>query len=524
MLGISAGVARALLYVTIALVGAHFFLRFVRLPLTGLNRLSLAWVVLTVAAFCSGHFLVFSTVALIVVVSLKKQQIAATSIYIALLPLVPLHVYAIPGALGINYLFNLDYQRVLMVLVLVPTLISLRTRTEPKGKLIRNSVDFLFWSYCLWLLVLSFAHRTSTTDILRAIFELIAFLLVPYLAISRLVRTRDDMRQAILALALSGVMVSFIGIMEQRMTWHFYEYIPSLLRMEEPEVFARAQDIRFGLLRIRSSVGGGLGYFLVFSLCALVCLWRLKSPAGWRSLAACIPVATALLFTGSRGPWIAAGIMLIGTWTFPLFKSPIRFLLAGIAALVAMPYVQAYFLNASDQFGTYNYRADLFKSSTPLIWVHPIKGWNNMYELFATGRLDHLRQGQGIIDLVNTYLGEALFRGIPGIILFVGVLLSAIWSVLRRHQEIGPDRRSFDTCVAAMLCSMVLATGFMLMTTSMVGHIPSYLWLLIALCSAYASLVPEVSVDVVGNPATARNVIGARRLSQNRSSGARIPA
>jgi uncharacterized membrane protein YgcG len=36
--------------------------------------------------------------------------------------------------------------------------------------------------------------------------------------------------------------------------------------------------------------------------------------------------------------------------------------------------------------------------------------------------------------------------------------------------------------------STVLATAFLLVTTSLVGHTPIYMWLLSALCSAYAAL------------------------------------
>ena len=152
--------------------------------------------------------------------------------------------------------------------------------------------------------------------------------------------------------------------------------------------------------------------------------------------------------------------------------------------------MQRYFLTTSDSFGTFDYRADLLRSSIPLVWERPILGWDSAAELFATGKLDHLRQGQGIIDMVNSYLGEALNRGIPGFLLLCLIIFSSLWAVLRRHNRAGPGL-PFLSPVASFLTSLVLATAFYLITISMVGHIPSYLWLLAALCSAYAALPAE---------------------------------
>jgi O-antigen ligase len=93
--------------------------------------------------------------------------------------------------------------------------------------------------------------------------------------------------------------------------------------------------------------------------------------------------------------------------------------------------------------------------------------------------------------MVNSYLGEALNRGIPGFLLFCLIIFSSLWAVLRRHNRAGPDGLPFLSPVASFLTSLVLATAFYLATISMVGHVPSYLWLLAALCSAYAALPAE---------------------------------
>ncbi len=138
-------------------------------------------------------------------------------------------------------------------------------------------MDFFFFLFVAWLVFLAILHRPTPTDKLRAVFDAVVFLLVPYLAVSRLIRTTEEMKHALLALVFTGIIVTFIGLMEQRMTWYFYQSVPGLLKMNALQGFEGAHDVRFGLLRIRSSVGGGLGYVLVFSLCACLCLGRMRA-------------------------------------------------------------------------------------------------------------------------------------------------------------------------------------------------------------------------------------------------------
>jgi O-antigen ligase len=280
--------------------------------------------------------------------------------------------------------------------------------------------------------------------------------------------------------------------------------------MEEPPTFAVSQETRFGLLRIRSSMEGGLGYFLVFCFGGLIALRRTRDVLGYPFWAAAAALLVALIFTGSRGAWIVFALMLIVTVGFTVIRSPIRFMAATAAGLVALPYVRDYFLTTSDRFGSFDYRAQLLKSTIPMVFEKPLFGWDSMLALFATGRLEHLRQGQGIIDIVNSYLGEALFHGIPGLVLFTGSLVCSLWAVLRRHNRDVERGELFQPEIAAFLSSMVIATSFLLVTISMVGYIPTYLWLLAALCSAFAAL-PEKEASGAASVVTSPNNLGVQR-------------
>lgn len=507
MLGFLPDPMRALGLALIASIGGLIFLRYVELPHFARTRLSWAWLALTVAAFSSMHIFVFAAIVAIVCWSLRKLDgESVPAIYIALLPVIPLYRYTIPGVLGINALFDLDYQRVLALTLLIPALLFSKDRGSTKSPIVRNGVDALFYFYCAWLFILALLHRPTPTDSIRAAFEVVAFLLVPYVAVSRLIRTWGQLLSALSAIVFSGILVAFIGVFEERMTWHFYAFVPDLLHMNPQEAFTKTYEIRFNMLRIKSSIDGGLGMFLGIALGGLICLRQGRVIAGWRFWIGAAAICAAILFTGSRGAWIMTGIMLATLPLFHLIKSPTRFLVVAGLGLFAVPVAQRYFLTTRDTFGTFDYRAELYRSGVPLVWERPIFGWDSMQVLFATGRLEHLRQGQGIIDLVNTYLGEALLHGLPGMIVFSGVLFCSVLAVLRRYQRSGHSLEPIQTAVPAFLLSSILGTAFLLVTTSLVGHTSAYLWLLAALCSAYAAMDSPTSTSSPGHSDAGSNV------------------
>jgi hypothetical protein len=516
MLGFFPFAVRALVFVLIALAAARCLIWAIRLPLADINRWFYAWAVLTIAAFLSGHFLVFSIVlAACCYVLWRAAPNRSIADYVAILPVIPLFTYTIPGALGIDNIVTIDYARVLALVLLLPALLFERRSKDAPIKLIRNSIDVLFLSYCAWQLFLAFIQRPSLTDSFRTSFEVVFFLLVPYLAVSRLLRSRKEMDRALMALAFSGIIVVSIGLVEQSVTWYFYEYIPAQLSMSPPEAFTAAQEVRFGFMRLRASIDGGVGYFLVFALGGLIYAHRRDYIGGIRFWITVSTFLTAILFTGSRGTWIVCGLMIASAVVFPLFKSPSRFAGSCAIALLAIPYLRDYFLNTSDRFGTFDYRARLLESSIPLVLEKPIMGWSSLLEVFASGRLEHMRQGQGIIDIVNSYLGEALVRGLPGLLLFGGALFCSLWAVLRRYHRDSMSGGGSESAGAAFLASMVIATSFLLVTISMVGHISTYLWLLVAMCSAYSALPMEsAESDALVRTVREANVKRVRRRSR----------
>ena len=97
-------------------------------------------------------------------------------------------------------------------------------------------------------------------------------------------------------------------------------------------------------------------------------------------------------------------------------------------------------------------------------------------------------QGEGIIDLVNTYLVVALSRGLVGFVLFVGVFASALHATFKRWRlkgEDGGESKDFGRGLMAAMAVMLVTIG----TSSPIFAIPTVYWLLTGFCVAYSGMM-----------------------------------
>jgi hypothetical protein len=97
-----------------------------------------------------------------------------------------------------------------------------------------------------------------------------------------------------------------------------------------------------------------------------------------------------------------------------------------------------------------------------------------------------MRQGQGIIDIVNSYVGVALAYGGIGLLLF---LAPPVWALLmslvtsRRLATVDPDSEVTGRAVAMAMLGGLIVIG----TASQIFHIPLVHWLMVSLCVAFAT-------------------------------------
>jgi len=98
-------------------------------------------------------------------------------------------------------------------------------------------------------------------------------------------------------------------------------------------------------------------------------------------------------------------------------------------------------------------------------------------------QLEDLRQGQGIIDLMNAYATIAMSYGVVGLCLFLGSFLIAMWNAYRlvkRSAGSDPDLSLLGANLIACITGML----FMLATAGTgTGHM---LYFLLGLIAGYA--------------------------------------
>jgi O-antigen ligase len=131
------------------------------------------------------------------------------------------------------------------------------------------------------------------------------------------------------------------------------------------------------------------------------------------------------------------------------------------------------------------YRHRLAERGWEIVLAHPLFG-----DQFPWPEMEDLRQGEGIIDIVNSYLGFALNYGLVGLMCYLSLMLVGMTTVYARSKELthsDPDLallgRSLVACIVGLL--------FMLDSVSFNMGAEKIFYVLAALALAYARLTRE---------------------------------
>jgi len=194
----------------------------------------------------------------------------------------------------------------------------------------------------------------------------------------------------------------------------------------------------------------------------------------------------------SRGPWIGAVAIYFVTVALDpkVFgrlarTAAVVVVVAGIIALTPLGYrisTVLPFLGGSVDVGNLEYRQRLASTSWNLIRNHPYFGDGDFIS-----KMKDLRQGQGIIDVVNTYAGTALEYGLVGLALFVGFMLLGMIKGFRSMIQI---RRS-DTDLARLggcILACIAGTLLMIYNSSFAFGYEKMFYVLAGLAAAYSRL------------------------------------
>lgn len=447
------------------------------------------WVALTICFFLARNFWIVVLVSTIILLISMKREADRTVLFLLVFCMTPTTAIVVPGFGVVNYLLPFAFQDFLTLLLLVPVLLSGSTAKGELGKASRIMLYF----YCALLVILTF-RGTTFTDTLRFTFGLVLSMLVPFLAFSTAVNTEAKMKAVIHVMIFAAICPALVGVFEMVKHWHLYESAFRPWGMES-SVFS-GYLLRDGQLRASGPMLEPIPFGTLFMVGIGFCLAlpiKLLS-TGQRTL------LIALLLGGlaspiARGPWLGAVVILV---VFYLIGSnPVRHLsklaIAGAACIFLLiltpigdrvinllPYV-----GSEESTVTADYRSKLLENSWIVIRRNPLFG---SVDYLETPEMQEMIQGQGIIDVVNTYLQVALATGLAGLglfVLFFVTVLAGLARAFRAVPESHADLKLTARALFATLCGM-LATIF---TVSSVGQIPYLYWILAGLCVAQTRII-----------------------------------
>jgi hypothetical protein len=486
------------------------------------DNLRLAWFCTTAIVFLSCNFWLYVVLAGIALTVFRKRAENPLLVYCVVLFVAPPFLKPIPGVGGIEQIIAVDLYRVLALTVLLPAVLwrseaasplqmpARPARAAPGGrrKVARESrwgtTDQFMLTFLGWLALVRIANDSVTGDI-RGIFYLITDYWLPYYAASRLVTSVRQIQQVIAAFCIAALIVAFLAMFESERLWLLYKPLAPLFDMQNGTMYLVRGSGSGGTLRAEVSLGQPipLGYVLAVAMML------------FSGIAAQVPLlAVRVAFYGaylgglvasmSRGPWSGAAVGLISM----LFvgksatKRVLQFLLWSPPALTLFllsPWadnVTAYlpFVGTVDT-GNIDYRDRLIDVSLELLGRNPLVG--NFFYL-TDPLLEQMRTGEGIIDMVNTYLQVALPYGCIGLALFAGVFVSAMVNLLRICRRIeDPEAVRVARALFGALVSVMITIG----TVSSISAIDKVYFLTAGLCVGYArALKAQLSLPVRQTP------------------------
>lgn len=453
---------------------------------------ALATIAAYLCKFPALFFIVFAVIAIYGRVTCGNPPVAPISVYLLLAIVVPPITYGVGGVGDINSLLLLDQYRLLAVVLLVPAAFRLLTRNRAVEDGGIRALDVCLLAYVALRILLRVPFSTST-NLLRLAVEAVLDTLVPYYVLTRSVRTLANLRFVVAYLAIGLLFAASIAVVECLLQHNLYAGLQTIYGLQWQLTY---QLSRGGLLRVQAMTQQPI--LLAAAMVFLSGLWIWFKGADWRNSgfkAIFAIILIALAGTGSRGPWLACGLLfLMLLMMHRLSPQAVRILLIGgtigAVALKAMGADQVVFSALSLLFGgttedmsTIDYRRQLLDDSLALIKQSP---WLGVPDYAS--KLQSLRQGEGIIDIVNTYIAIMLNAGVVGLALYLLPYLLVIHRSLGaiRRDEAGKISRGSRFPVAFV--AMTIAFMFMIFTSSSFGILETLMLLLLALPAAWLRL------------------------------------
>ena len=372
---------------------------------------------------------------------------------------------------------QLTYPRVLILSIFLPLLWLKAPRQE---FLSLNTVDKIVLLYVLWILILSF-RIPSLTGIIRQNFWFLVDVVLPYVVVKRYL---DNYSLLFAGLSYALLSQLIVGIIEAYLKWHLYTDFELIARYAEPLI--PQYKYRGEYLRVQAVFMNPLLY-TVFANLGFVCFsiysMKLRRMAERNGSIGYCYIALAISAMGILASVSRSGLLGLISTLLILFvvvrssgkgRKPLKSLVLSLTTIAAVVLPIVYV----DLKESFSYRIRLIETSTNVILSNPIFGRIDAVE---DARMQTLVLGEGIVDIVNSYVNIALHYGIPGLVMYIG----AFWISLSRlssrlSSPFTADRYFGYFCmVSTVILALYLFTG------SSFSWVSTWTWLTFAMTSNY---------------------------------------
>jgi hypothetical protein len=459
------------------------------------------WLVLTVVGFLSPSFWLFVLVAVPVLISAARKDTNPVGLYLFLLSVVPATPVDIPVS-GIEHLFPLNIYRLLSLCVLLPLAVrQWRSKQAAAAPFAFGAVDVFLIAYGVLFTLLyvpgdwapgHIILPDSFTNLVRRAFLFFIDVYVLYFVVSRTCSSRGAIIDALAAFCLSCALLAPMAVYEAVKGWWLYAALVEQWT-GNPQVWWSV--LRGGVLRAQVTAEGALilGYVLAIGFGFWLYL-KSHVPSRLARVAGVVLYWAGMLAAYSRGPWIGALSILIafaalGQRALPRLLKTSALLAICLGAVLASPLGEKItsvlpWTGGSVDQEDITYRQLIADRSWQLIAEHPLFG-----DQLAFTEMEDLRQGQGIVDLVNTYAQVALDYGFVGLSLFLAFILVALsraYRFAKRATQSDPDL----ALLGMNLIACIVGTLVMIWGCSFIDAYEKMYYVLGALSVAYARLAP----------------------------------
>lgn len=452
------------------------------------------WFSLTIVAFLAGNFWIYALFAVPLMIHANRKEANLPALYFFILFVIPTAYIKIPGLGLINFLFDFSHARIMALFILLPAYVSLIRRGDTLS-FGRTATDKVLSTYLVLTAVLYFREPTLT-NAFRQVFYLFIDIFLPYFVISRSLKNLQAFRDASLSLELAIMVLAPLAILESYKHWLLYSSLTDVLELEGMMKYLG----RDGMLRALVTAGQpiALGYLMVVGMGLYLFLQRSIDQKLVRKFGMLL-LAAGLIAPLSRGPWLGAFLLIvifIASGRYALR----RLMLLVLGTLLILPLVSIIpggekavnllpFIGSTEKENV-DYREKLIANSMIVIQRNP---WFGSVNYLDTSEMESMRQGQGIIDIVNTYIWLALEKGFVGLGLFVGFFALTIMSIFRAMRSIS-NRDSEEHLLGRVLLATLLSIMAIIFSVSSITVIPIVYWSVAGLGVAYAQMVRKDNV------------------------------